>query len=130
MKHFTDLGALFVLAGPVGGQALFVEGDDVLVRGLHRFAVGRRQRFEGGLEIGGLEAELAGAEFGAVELRGIISDGFVAAMAHIGEDGGDTVLDFLGRCRAAAEIGEIGLERFGGGSEESHGGWVEDLNRI
>jgi hypothetical protein len=85
-----------VLGQPVLGQRFLVEIDDGLVRGLERLQIGGGEALGGGRDVGRFHAEVAGAKLGSVELGGVVADGLVAAVTHVGEDGGHGVVISFG----------------------------------
>ena len=85
------------------------------------FALGGGETLGGGGDLGGLYAEVAGAEFGAVELGGVVADGFVAALANVGENSRDGVLDVFGNGRSLTKAGQFGIKGFGGKLKNAHG---------
>ncbi len=107
VEFFADEGAVFVLRGPVFGEAAAVELDDAVAGGLEGPKLGGGQAFRGGGEIGRFHRKIAGAELGTVEFGGVVTDGFIPADADIGEDGGDGIGDFLRDDGPAAEGGQL-----------------------
>ena len=60
------------------------------------------------------------AEF-AIELRRVVGNRFVSPLAHISQNGGHRIGDFLRHHGAATELSKIGFERFGGERQKTHG---------
>ena len=120
IEFLPDRRAVLVPRVPGLGQPAAVERDDILPRRRQRAGVRGGQSFRGGGELGGRHAEIPGAEFRAVELRGIVSHGFVAALPDVGQDGGDGIRDFLRHDGPAAERSQLIGKGFGGVVKSAH----------
>ena len=93
VKFFTDEGALGIFGRPIFTEPAAVEGHNTVMRGHERATLGRRKALGGRGDIGGLEAEFFGAQFGPVEFGGVVAHGFVPALADVGKDGRDRIAD-------------------------------------
>src|SRR5690606_8261840 len=102
-------------------KAAAVEGGDAFVRGLHCAPLTGRETFCRGPSFGFLHREVPAAKLRAVELRRVIGHRFVATCAHVREDRGNTVGNFLWHRRLAAEGSQFGLEVLGRKREQAHG---------
>gem|GEM_PF-6807023 len=113
-------GMLAVAGHPVSRERQLVVGLNAGTSDFDGNAIAGRKNLRGAGQFGGFHPELAGRESGSVDACGLVDNGGVAALADVGQDGGDRRLQLARRRRLPAEGGQLRVKVAGTVAERAH----------